>query len=66
VRIIRRNPFGCGMFASMAVSHGLPFPRLGPDHLDYWFMMQIAMMVGFLTTMPANALLVRAGLKEAM
>ena len=58
--------FEAGMFAWMALSHLVLFPRLEPDHLVYWFMMQVAMMVGFLTTMPANALLVRAGLKEAM
>ncbi len=58
--------FEVGMFAWMAVSHELLFPRLEPIDATYWFMMQIAMMVGFITTLPANALLVRSGVKEAM
>jgi uncharacterized protein DUF4396 len=32
----------------------------------YWFLMQIGMTAGFLTAWPANAWLVRAGIKEAM
>jgi hypothetical protein len=58
--------FEIGMFAFMGVSHGLLVPGLTPASLTYWFMMQIAMMVGFLTSLPANALLLRLGWKEAM
>jgi hypothetical protein len=41
-------------------------PRPRPDGLAYRFTMPIAMMAGFVTAVRANALLVRAGLKEAM
>lgn len=37
-----------------------------PTEPSYWFLMQIAMMAGFLTTVPVNAWLIRAGIKEAM
>jgi hypothetical protein len=58
--------FEIGMFAFMAISHGLLVPSLMPTSPSYWFMMQIAMMIGFLTSLPANALLLRLGWKEAM
>jgi hypothetical protein len=32
----------------------------------FWFMMQIAMLVGFLTAYPVNWWLLRAGIKEKM
>ncbi|MEP6539229.1 MAG: DUF4396 domain-containing protein, partial [Bryobacteraceae bacterium] len=32
----------------------------------YWFMMQIAMLVGFVTAYPANWWLIRKKFKEAM
>ena len=32
----------------------------------FWFMMQIAMLCGFLTSYPVNWWLLRAGLKESM
>ena len=32
----------------------------------FWFMMQVAMLCGFLTTCPVNWWLLRAGLKEKM
>lgn len=57
--------FEIGMFAWMGLAHRL-FPHLTPENGTYWFMMQIAMMVGFVTTYPANWLLVRSGVKEAM
>ena len=53
------------MFAWMAFSHQVLFPRLEPVNATYWFMMQIA-MIGFVTTLPANALLVRTGIKQAI
>jgi hypothetical protein len=59
--------FEVGMFAIMAVNQLLLFtepPK--PNSATYWFLMQIAMIVGFATSYPANWYLVRAGLKEAM
>ncbi|MGH9625483.1 MAG: DUF4396 domain-containing protein, partial [Bryobacteraceae bacterium] len=32
----------------------------------YWFMMQIAMMMGFCTAYPGNWLLIRKGVKTGM
>jgi uncharacterized protein DUF4396 len=36
------------------------------DTVEFWFMMQIAMMVGFMTSYPVNWWLIRSGLKERM
>jgi hypothetical protein len=56
-----------GMFGWMAVASWF---LLGgePDTGSYmfWFMMQIAMAIGFLTTYPANWALVKTGIKHAM
>lgn len=59
--------FEVGMFGWMALVHYVFFaepPK--PTEATYWFMMQIAMILGFLTSYPANWLLVRAGIKEEM
>lgn len=58
--------FEVGMFAFMAISSGLFQPKLEPVSPVYWFMMQIAMIVGFVTALPANWWLIRRGWKEAM
>lgn len=59
--------FEIGMFTWMAVSNlELFHPRLEPTEPLYWLMMQIAMLIGFLTAYPANWWLLRKGLKEAM
>jgi hypothetical protein len=51
----------------MALAAKLMFhPPLHPDNAVYWFMMQIGMVVGFITTFPANWLLIRRGVKTAM
>lgn len=42
------------------------FPALNPNGPVHWFMMQIAMSMGFVTTYPANRWLIKAGLKETM
>ncbi|MDB5171332.1 MAG: hypothetical protein JWN51_105 [Phycisphaerales bacterium] len=61
--------FQVGMYSWMALDHHVLFrgnPLFRPDTAVYWFMMQIAMCIGFLTTFPANWLLVRTGVKEGM
>jgi hypothetical protein len=59
--------FEVGMFLWMALAAKLMFhPPLHPDNAVYWFMMQIGMVVGFITTFPANWLLIRRGVKTAM
>ena len=61
--------FQVGMYAWMALTYFVLFPA--PRHLipfqpEYWLMMQIAMLLGFLTSYPVNRFLIRKGLKEAM
>jgi hypothetical protein len=34
--------------------------------VEFWFMMQIAMLAGFAVSYPVNWWLIRAGLKEVM
>ena len=48
--------FEVGMFAWMAITHYwlFPSPHLEPTMTVFWFMMQIAMIVGFFTALPAN------------
>jgi hypothetical protein len=60
--------FEIGMFGWMAISYFLlfPSPHLDPGEAVFWFMMQIAMMIGFLTALPANGWLIRKGWKEKM
>ncbi|UOQ94027.1 DUF4396 domain-containing protein [Halobacillus shinanisalinarum] len=59
--------FEVGMFGWMAIVHYVLFttpPK--PIEPTYWFMMQIALVLGFLTSYPANWWLVRRGIKEEM
>lgn len=60
--------FQVGMYAWMALTHFVlfPAPHLTPFQPAYWLMMQIAMVLGFLTSYPINRWLIRKGLKEAM
>lgn len=60
--------FEVGMFAWMALTYFLMLPAHRPDasNIAFWFNMQIGMILGFLTTYPANWLLVRWGVKSGM
>jgi hypothetical protein len=60
--------FQVGMFVWMALTHYVFFPaaHLGPGSAIFWFMMQIAMILGTFTALPANAWLIRKGWKEKM
>jgi uncharacterized protein DUF4396 len=57
-----------GMFGWMAIVVFLLLPKQGlnPTMAVFWFMMQVGMILGFMTTYPANWLLVRSGVKSAM
>ncbi|KAA9008284.1 DUF4396 domain-containing protein [Histidinibacterium aquaticum] len=60
-----------GMYGFMAVAHFWIFGHLLGAELhtasvEFWFMMQIAMICGFLTSYPVNWWLIRKGVKEAM
>lgn len=56
-----------GMYGWMAIAtfalFGHELPKGSPT---FWFMMQIAMVCGFVTAYPVNWLLLRRGVKEAM
>ncbi|MGM8366550.1 DUF4396 domain-containing protein [Virgibacillus sp. W0181] len=59
--------FEIGMFGWMAIVNLLLFSSPpAPNGPLFWFMMQIAMMLGFITSYPANWWLVKKGVKEAM
>lgn len=60
--------FQVGMYAWMALSYFVffPAPHLRPVQPQFWLMMQVAMVCGFLTTAPMNRWLVSKGIKEAM
>lgn len=60
-----------GMYAFMAFAYFYVFrvllgTALRTDMVEFWFMMQIAMICGFITSYPVNWWLIRAGLKEKM
>ena len=60
--------FEVGMFGFMAINRLVLFPYAPPEpnSVTYWFLMQIAMIVGFATSYQANWWLVKTGIKEAM
>ncbi len=56
-----------GMYGWMAVATFILFGHeIEKTNPIFWFMMQIAMLVGFLTAYPVNWWLLRAGIKEKM
>jgi hypothetical protein len=60
--------FQIGMYGWMALVffQWFPGPHLQANEAPYWLMMQIAMICGFITSLPVNWLLVKIGWKEAM
>jgi hypothetical protein len=59
--------FEVGMFAWMAFAYFVLVPwHPRPDNAVFWFMMQIGLILGFVTTYPANWLLIRWGIKMGM
>jgi len=56
-----------GMYGWMAiVVFGIAGHEFAKTDPVFWFMMQIAMLCGFLTAYPVNWWLIRTGVKEAM
>jgi hypothetical protein len=60
-----------GMYGYMAFAQFVLFRHLMQINLEvatieFWFMMQIAMLAGFLTAYPVNSRLLRVGVKEPM
>lgn len=59
--------FEIGMFAWLAIAFLVLLPEEPPvASATYWFMMQIAMIVGFATAYPANWWLISRGIKHGM
>jgi hypothetical protein len=59
--------FEVGLFGWMALSHYVIWqPPLPIDSPGQWFMMQIGMSLGFLTSWPVNRWLLVSGVKEPM
>ncbi len=60
--------FQVGLYGWMAVMQLVLFPveDLHPNQAAYWFLMQIGMILGFITAYPANWWLTKRGIKEAM
>ena len=59
--------FEVGLFGWMALEHYVIWtPPLPIDSSSHWFMMQIGMILGFVTSWPVNRWLLRHGIKEPM
>ena len=58
--------YGFMAFAQFYVFRAVLGTRLETNTPEFWFMMQIAMIFGFLTSYPVNRLLIHKGLKEKM
>ncbi len=56
-----------GMYGGMAIATFLVFKhRLEASNMVFWFVMQLAMMLGFITAYPVNWWLLKKGIKEVM
>jgi hypothetical protein len=61
------SAFEIGLFGWMAITQLVLSPaRLPADSAAFWFLMQVGMLIGFVTTYPVNWWLIRHGIKEAM
>jgi hypothetical protein len=60
--------FEIGLFTWMALAYFVifPNPHLSPLKPGFWFMMQIGMVIGFLTSYPMNRWLITVGWKGVM
>lgn len=66
VDVLSLTAWQVGMYAWMAVCmfvFHLPMP---PASSLFWFMMQVSMLCGFITSFPMNWALIRSGIKSAM
>lgn len=62
------SAFEVGLFGWMALMRFVFFPveHIQPDHVSYWFLMQLGMVLGFFTSYPVNWWLIRRHIKEPM
>jgi hypothetical protein len=58
--------YGFMAIAAFAIWRPLFGLRLQVDSVEFWFLMLLALLYGFLSSYPANWWLVRVGIKEAM
>jgi Domain of unknown function (DUF4396) len=59
--------FEIGLFGWMAITQMVLFqPSLEANQWTFWFMMQIGMVLGYLTAFPVNWWLIARGIKERM
>jgi hypothetical protein len=66
---ISLTAFEVGLFGWMAIVAHVLFPaphHLMPSSAAYWLLMQVGMIIGFLTSWPANVWLLRRGIKVPM
>jgi len=58
--------YGFMAFAALFLFEDLMHAPLETGRVEFWFMMQLAMLVGFATSYPVNWWLLRRGIKEPM
>jgi Domain of unknown function (DUF4396) len=58
--------YGYMAFAALYLFRSVLRVRLETDMVEFWFMMQLAMVCGFITAYPVNWWLIRSGVKEPM
>jgi hypothetical protein len=58
--------YGFMAFAQFYLFRSLLGMRLAVNSVEFWFMMQLAMLAGFVTSYPVNWWLIRVGIKESM
>ncbi|WP_110668804.1 DUF4396 domain-containing protein [Salinicola halophilus] len=58
--------FQLGMYLWMLIALQRWLPEMNAFSVTFWFMMQIAMLVGFVTSYPANWVLIDRGIKHGM
>lgn len=62
------SAFEIGLFGWMAIMQLVlfPSPHLATNTAAFWFLMQVGMLIGFVTTYPVNWWLIRHGIKDIM
>ncbi len=66
---ISLTAFEIGLFGWMAIMTFVLFPaphNLMPNAVAFWLLMQVGMMIGFVTSWPANVWLIKRGIKVPM
>jgi hypothetical protein len=64
--LLSMNLLMAGMIPAMMILRAVLAPTAGPDAPAFWFVMSMALLVGFITAYPMNWWLVSNGLKHGM